>query len=218
MTRVLYIVRHGQTEWNVARRMQGRWDSPLTALGRTQADLHGRTLAREGGVDAVVASPLGRTRDTAERVNAHLDAPLRFDDALMERDCGDWSGLTLDEIERAYPAEWRARADDPYHHRPPAGENLVDMEARVAALFDGLLADAARRVALVTHGVMSRVLVKRLLALAPVDAVTVRHPNELVYRISLPQPGAAESAYFLEGQGPTPGLLRQNDSETIPRR
>ena len=141
MTRTLYIVRHGQTEWNVARRMQGRWDSPLTALGRTQADLHGRTLAREGGVDAVVASPLGRTRDTAERVNAHLDAPLRFDDALMERDCGDWSGLTLDEIERAYPAEWRARADDPYHHRPPAGENLVDMEARVAALVDGLLSD-----------------------------------------------------------------------------
>jgi broad specificity phosphatase PhoE len=218
MTRTLYIVRHGQTEWNVARRMQGLEDSPLTALGRTQADLHGRTLAREGGVDALIASPLGRTRDTAALVNAHLDAPLRFDESLMERDCGAWSGLTLEEIERAYPGEWRARADDPYHHRPPDGENLVDMEARVAPLLDAALTDTARRVALITHGVMSRVLVKRLLALEPVEAAVVRHPNELVYRISLPEPGAAASAYFLEGRGPTPGLLRQNDSETIPRR
>ena len=218
MTRVLYIVRHGQTEWNVARRMQGHRDSPLTPVGRTQADRHGRTLAREGGVDAVVASPLGRTRDTAELVNAHLEAPLRFDDALMERDCGAWSGLTLEEIECAYPGEWRARADDPYHHRPPAGENLPDMEARVAGLLEAILDDPARRVALVTHGVMSRVLVKRLLSLTPVEAVTVRHPNELVYRISLPAPGAAESAYFVEGHGPTPGLLRQIDDETIPRR
>lgn len=213
--KILYILRHGQTEWNVARRMQGRRDSPLTELGRLQADVHGRTLARQGPVEALIASPLGRTRATAELVNTHLAAPLRHEEALMERDCGAWSGLTLTEIQAAYPREWQARSADPYHHRPPEGENLVDMEARIAALLDTLINGSERTLALITHGVMSRVIVKRLLALSPADAVTVRHPNELFYRIEIGGSGQASSAYYLEGQGPKPGLLRENDSETI---
>ncbi|MDZ7669756.1 MAG: histidine phosphatase family protein [Gammaproteobacteria bacterium] len=213
--RVLYILRHGQTEWNAARRMQGRRDSPLTALGRVQAELHGRTLARQDPVEALIASPLGRTRDTAELVNEHLAAPVRFEDALMERDCGAWSGLTLSEIQAAYPGEWQARSVDPYHHRPPDGENLVDMEARIAVLLDALVNGSERTLALITHGVMSRVIVKRLLALSPAEAVTVRHPNELFYRVEIAPSGQTSSAYYLEGQGPKPGLLRENDSETI---
>jgi probable phosphoglycerate mutase len=216
--RTVYIVRHGQTEWNVARRMQGHRDSPLTALGQIQADLHGRTLARQAGIDALIASPLGRTRATAALLNAHLSVPVRYEPVLMERDCGAWSGLTLDEIECAYPDEWRARGGDPYHHRPPAGENLVDMEVRVGGFLDELLSTGERNVALVTHGVMSRVIIKRLLELSPDQAVTVRHPNELFYRVEISSPGHAQSVYFLEGQGPTPGLLHQNDSETISRR
>jgi hypothetical protein len=65
---------------------------------------------------------------------------------------------------------------------------------------------------------MSRVIIKRLLELSPDQAVTVRHPNELFYRVEISSPGHAQSVYFLEGQGPTPGLLHQNDSETIPGR
>lgn len=216
MTRkTLFILRHGQTEWNVASRMQGRRDSPLTELGRSQADLHGRTLAQQGGVEALIASPLGRTRDTAGLVNAHLGVAVRFEDDLMERDCGLWSGLTLREIEDAYPEEWQARGSDPYHHRPPQGENLVDMELRVGDLIDTLLAAPERTLGLVTHGVMSRVIIKRLLDLGPADAVDVRHPNELLYRVDVVGRGRAASAYFLEGRGPTPGLLRKNDGETI---
>lgn len=213
--RTIYILRHGQTEWNVARRMQGHMDSALTELGRLQVDLHGRTLARLGGVEALIASPLGRTRDTAELLNAHLSTPVRHETTLMERDCGDWSGLTLDEIEAAHPEEWRARSEDPYHHRPPGGENLVDMEARVEGFLESLVEGVERTLALVTHGVMSRVILKRLLELTPDHAVSVRHPNALFYRITLNPMRDARSAYFLEGQGPTPGLLHQNDSETI---
>jgi probable phosphoglycerate mutase len=211
----LYIVRHGQTEWNVATRMQGHMDSALTAVGRMQADLHGRTLARLGGIEAVIASPLGRARETAELVNGHLSVPIRHEPALMERDCGAWSGLTIAEVAAAYPGEWRARNDDPYYHRPPEGENLVDMEARVAGFLEALLPGPARTLALVTHGVMSRVILKRLLDLTPELAVTVRHPNELFYRVEVAAAGRAESAHFVAGQGPRPGLLHQIDSETI---
>ncbi len=211
----VYIVRHGQTEWNVATRMQGRLDSALTDLGRLQADLHGRTLARLGDVDAVIASPLGRTRETAELINAHLSVPVSHEPALMERDCGAWSGLSIAEIEAAYPEEWRARADDPYHHRPPEGENLQDMEARLSGFLDAVLARESRTLALVTHGVMSRVILKRLLDLAPREAAAVRHPNELFYWVAFNGEARAESAYFIDGQGPRRGLLRKNDDETI---
>jgi probable phosphoglycerate mutase len=196
--------------------MQGQMDSILTDMGRMQADLHGRTLARLGGVDTLIASPLGRTRETADLVNAHLSVPVTHDPVLMERDCGVWSGLTLKEIEAAYPDEWQARNEDPYHHRPPEGENLLDMEARVGGLLGSLLDGGYRTLALVTHGVMSRVILKRLLDLSPERAVTVRHPNELFYRLEVAAPGRAQSAYFIQGQGPRPGLLHQNDSETIP--
>ncbi|MEQ8487022.1 MAG: histidine phosphatase family protein [Pseudomonadales bacterium] len=213
---VLYVIRHGQTEWNVAGRMQGRLDSPLTERGRRQADVHGRTLARDGGVDRLIVSPSGRTRATAELLNAHLAAPLRFEDALMERDCGAWSGLTIDEIASRHPEAWRGRLDDPYHHRPPEGENLPDMERRVAGLLDELLAAGAGRVALVTHGVMSRVIVKRLLALDPAEAARVRHPNELCYRVVVGGSGGPEAAHFVDGDGPRGGLLRHEGDGTIP--
>lgn len=213
--RTLYIVRHGQSEWNAATRMQGRMDSALTAVGRAQAEVHGRTLARLGGIEAMIASPLGRTRETAAILNAHLKVPVGHEPALMERDCGAWSGLTISEIVAAYPDEWQARMRDPYYHRPPEGENLADMEARVAAFVDGLLERGEHSVALVTHGVMSRVILKRLLNLAPERAALVRHPNELFYRVDVTAPGQAKSAYFIEGQGPRPGLLHQNESETI---
>ncbi len=208
--RTLYLVRHGQTEWNASGRMQGRLDSPLTALGRQQADAHGRTLKALGGVDAVVASPLGRTRKTAALVNAHLSAPLRYDDALMERDCGEWSGLTAEEIAARYPDSWRARGEDPFHHRPPQGENLEDMGARVRDCLVDLLGGSARRVALVTHGIMSRVIIRHVLDLTPELVVAVRHPNELFYRLEV-RPDGVRVAHFLAGEGPLDGLLHHAD-------
>jgi broad specificity phosphatase PhoE len=195
--------------------MQGRLDSPLTPEGRAQADSHGRTLARLGGADAMIASPLGRTRATADLLLAHLDVPVRFEGALMERDCGAWQGMTLAEIEAAYPDAWRARTEDPYHHRPPLGENLVDMEQRVAGFVDEVLAGAEQRVVLVTHGVMSRVLLKRLLGLAPATAVEVRHPNELFYQLDVSERRCHASAYFIAGQGPRRGLLHHEANGTI---
>ena len=68
---VLYLVRHGETEWNRQRRMQGRLDSRLTAEGRAHARVHGQLLAREA-VAQMIVSPLGRTRETAELILAGL--------------------------------------------------------------------------------------------------------------------------------------------------
>src|SRR5579864_3425707 len=100
----IFLVRHGETEWNRARRYQGWSDSPLTARGVAQAAAIGRGLATipEAVGAAIVASPLGRARRTAEIIAECLQykAPIRFDDRLREISLGSWDGLDRRQVRR----------------------------------------------------------------------------------------------------------------------
>ena len=100
MTRIL-LVRHGESEWNATRRWQGQADPPLTDLGRTQA---AHAAAALGAVDAIVTSDLQRASATAQVIAdaLGLDAPM-IDPRLRERDAGEWSGLTREEIHDQWP-------------------------------------------------------------------------------------------------------------------
>lgn len=202
----LYIVRHGQTEWNVAQRMQGRMDSPLTERGRAQAQANGALLQRAGGVEQLWVSPSGRTAETANLINSHVRAHIEYADALMERDCGLWSGLTLTQIEQDYPDAWAARNKNAYEHRPPEGENLHDMLLRVKDFLDDLFVVDWGSVGLVTHGVMSKVILKYFLGLSELQCVGLRHPNELVYRLQF-FADRIEPSYYLDGGESQDGLL-----------
>ncbi len=202
----LYIVRHGQTEWNVAQRMQGRMDSPLTDLGRTQAQANGKLLQQAGGVEQLWVSPSGRTAETANLLNSHLRANIDYVDALMERDCGLWSGLTITEIEQDYPSDWQARGQNAYAHRPPQGENLHDMLLRVKDFLEDLFVVEWASVGLVTHGVMSKVILKYFLDLSELQCVSLRHPNDLVYRLQF-FADRIEPSYFVDGGESRDGLL-----------
>ncbi len=205
MVEVLYLVRHGETEWNRQRRMQGRLDSKLTAEGREHARRNGELLAREA-VEQMVVSPLGRTRETADLLRTGCAVPVTYDERLVERHCGAWEGLTIDEIEARYPDEWSARLRDPFHHRPPAGENLPDMLQRIAPLARQLATLPVRRLAIVSHGISGRVLLTHFLGLQPADANRVRQPNDLVYRLDFSATSVA-CDHFRDGTGPVPGLF-----------
>ncbi len=202
---VLYLVRHGETEWNRQQRLQGRLDSRLTEQGREHARRNGELLAREA-VEHLWVSPLGRTRETAALIASHCNVPATYDDRLMERHCGAWEGLTIDEIVAQFPQEWAERSRDPFHHRPPAGENLPDMLLRVAPLAVRLRELPQRRVAIVSHGIVGRVLLAHFLGLSPTEADRVRQPNDLVYRLDF-SGDAAISDHFRAGEGPHAGLF-----------
>jgi probable phosphoglycerate mutase len=202
---VLYLVRHGETEWNRQRRMQGRLDSRLTPEGRAHARKHGELLARET-VEHMVVSPLGRTRETAELILEGCGIPVTYDARLVERHCGEWEGLTIDEISVRYPDEWAARSRDPFHHRPPAGENLPDMLERIAPLATRLCDWPVKRLAIVSHGISGRVLLTHFLGLKPSEADRVRQPNDFVYRLSFSN-GAVSCDHFRGGEGPHAGLF-----------
>ena len=206
--RYLYIVRHGETEWNVQQRMQGRLDSPLTEAGKQHAQANGAVIRSLGGVQQLCVSPSGRTMETAFIVNSHTQCPIEYFDELMERDCGEWSGRTIDEISDQYPQAWLEREQDPFYFRPPGGENLQDMLERAHEFLESLYASDFDQVALVTHGVMSKVILNYYLGLNEVQTNKIRHPNNLVYRLTFTAQNI-ETEHFLDGGTARSWLLYQ---------
>src|SRR5205085_7242130 len=122
----IFLVRHGETEWNRARRYQGWRDSPLTEEGRAQAEALGRLLSRlpEARSAALVASPLGRARHTAEIIRECLGRtePLRFDDRLRELSFGSWDGFTRADIAALMPGAFDDERRDEWYFATPDGE------------------------------------------------------------------------------------------------
>ncbi len=145
-------VRHGETLWNVAGRMQGYLDSPLDASGLAQADALGVRLAA-ASIEALYVSDLGRTLETARRIAAHTGHALVPDARLRERHLGIFQGLTGDEASDLYPDHWRRfRSRDP-EHTLESGESLRQFSTRVVAAVEALAAPhAGGTILVVTHG------------------------------------------------------------------
>jgi probable phosphoglycerate mutase len=146
------VVRHGETQWNVAGRIQGHGDSDLTETGRAQAEAIASRLAAES-FDAIVASDLGRAFDTAQAIARGCGLPIATDPRLRERSFGVGEGLTYEEIDRQYPDIFsRVRSTDP--DAPiPGGESRRQFHERVRAAFEALAREHdGRRLTVVTHG------------------------------------------------------------------
>ena len=155
----IFVLRHGQTEWNTIGRHQGRLDSPLTDLGRAQAVAQSRILAAAiGNLHDFTAycSPQGRATETANIALAPLGLAAIRDDRLREISFGIWQGLTFDEIASGWP-DLVSDADlDPFgwQFQAPGGEAFEDISARAL----GFLHDLTDPSIIVTHGITSRVM------------------------------------------------------------
>lgn len=150
----LYLMRHGQTVWNAEGRMQGRLDSPLTALGIAQARAQARLVA---GIEAHrFASPQGRAQQTARIV---FDGqPFQTDSRLAEIDIGSFSGRLYPDLAAARPDLFGGPTYDWYDHAP-GGEGFAGLMARARAFLGDLTGPAL----IVTHGITLRML--RLIAM-----------------------------------------------------
>jgi broad specificity phosphatase PhoE len=211
--RTWYLVRHGETEWNAASRMQGQLDSPLTPLGREHALGSARLLARLG-VDFAFASPLGRVRETVAIIQAELRLPVTFDDRLKEWSAGDWSGALHADIPRRWPAEWAAWDADRYTSRSPGGESFADLIARASDFLVDVAPAPGTRVAIIAHGFLNRALAGVLLSLGPAEMLEVRQSNDTVIRI-VEGPAGHTVDHFTGGKGPLSGLPTDNDSSYV---
>jgi broad specificity phosphatase PhoE len=159
---LVYLVRHGQTDWNAEHRLQGQADVDLNEVGRRQAARNGLKLgeliADPAGFD-FVASPMRRTRETMELVRKAMGLPTlayRTDPRLVEVHFGDWQGHTLAELDLKNPGTTAARDLDKWNFVPPGegAESYAMLHRRVAPWFDEL----TRPTVCVTHGGIFRVL------------------------------------------------------------
>ncbi len=179
---ILFLARHGETDWNRANRWQGHTDVALNDVGRAQAAALGARL-RGLGVARVFASDLSRARETAEIVAGLLGAPfLGVDADLRERGFGVFEGLTRVECEARHPEAWRLYSGDP--RCPPPGAEPHDRVVarmgaalrRLAAAPDG--ADDPGPALVVSHGGAIRALLSHERG-APLPPI----PNGASFRI-----------------------------------
>ncbi len=152
----MLVVRHGQTTWNAEKRWQGRADSPLSVLGIAQAEWAAKVL---DSFDLVVTSDLTRARDTGAIIAEALGAPSIAEPDLAERDVGEWTGLSFDEIEAGWPG---ALASGGHPNGWESDETVADRA--IGALHRIAKAHPGERVFVVTHGGLIRSL-ERLLGL-----------------------------------------------------
>jgi broad specificity phosphatase PhoE len=178
----IFLVRHGETEWNRARRYQGWSDSPLTARGIAQAAAIGHCLRTlpEAAAAAIVASPLGRARHTAEIIAEVLRyaAPLRFDDRLREISLGPLDGLGRREI-RALMGT--AFVEFEWYFQTAGGQTYDDFAGNIAAWLRDI-GDAP--VIAVCHGVVTRVLRGLYAGLPRAEALCLPVPQDRIFRLS----------------------------------
>ncbi|GAA3300077.1 histidine phosphatase family protein [Dactylosporangium vinaceum] len=178
----VFLARHGQTEWNVLHRGQGRLDSPLTPAGLAQAHRHASAL-RHRAVDGVFASPLGRAVATARIIGDALGLAIEIVDELTEIDHGAFSGLLEEEIDARFPGERRRRSADKYRWRYPGGESYADTDTRAAVALRRIARSPARRPLIISHEMIGRMLQRNLLALDPKVALARSHPHDVVFVI-----------------------------------
>ncbi|WP_328526076.1 histidine phosphatase family protein [Kribbella sp. NBC_00359] len=175
----VYLARHGQTEWNVAGRRQGRHDSPLTPEGLRQARRNADLLSGHQ-IDAIFTSPLGRARRTAEIVGETLGLQAQVLDELAEVAHGAWSGLTSAEIDAGWPGQRAAREQDKYTFRFPDGESYADADVRAGRALAEVARSDARRPLLVSHEMIGRMLLKQL---GVAGSLQLRQSSDLIYRV-----------------------------------
>lgn len=175
----LFLVRHGETDWNREGRLQGGKDIPLNALGRMQAEEAARRLKELTPNYATIdylCSPMERARETMTILRRELDLPqqeFRIDERLRELTFGDWEGFTWREIRKSANASERERAQarerDKWGFVPPGGESYRMLAERIRPVLEGLSPDTV----MVSHGGVARAVLALVGAVGTADAARV---------------------------------------------
>jgi broad specificity phosphatase PhoE len=183
----VYYIRHGETDWNVGGRLQGRRDVLLNARGRAQAAHCGGLLrdlfARDGRDPAdldYVSSPLGRARETMELARPALGLGpegYRVEPRLSEISFGEWEGFTIAQLHTHDPQRIAQREHDKWHFLPPGGESYELMSARIREWYESLERDTVAT----AHGGTARGLIAILGIAKPAAAPLVDIAQGVVY-------------------------------------
>ena len=183
--------RHGATAYSLEKRFSGSGgaDPALAPLGEQQAEALAREIAARGGVDAIVASPLLRTLQTAERVAHATGAAIDIEPGIAECSFGEWDGYTFAEVNERWPVElaaWLASTDV----APPGGESFAECRDRV---------DRARRDVLTRHAGQRVAVISHVTPIKLMTGICVDAPLSSLYRMELAPCSLTTIAWFADG-------------------
>ena len=198
------LVRHGQTEWNRIRRVQGQTDALLDETGREQARLVGERLASEEGISAVYASDLSRAMDTAKAiVDHHPELDITADERMREIDFGPWEGKLWQEFEaqdKELIEKWR---QDVTSVTIPGVEPIEDFASRVQSFMDHMVAKHPEdKILVAAHGGSINMFL----------TIAMEMPLKNCWRMQVSNTSIAELYIFPEGSY----LVKTNDAHHLP--
>ncbi|WP_279020959.1 histidine phosphatase family protein [Intestinibacter bartlettii] len=201
MTNTIYIVRHGQTEWNLLGKTQGHGNSDLTPKGIEQAELLADSMTKYP-IDYIYSSDLGRAYQTAEIIGNKLNIEVEKTEALREMNFGTWEGRIIKDIIEEDPELYKMWRNEPHLAKIPQGETLSQIKKRTDAFikeinekYDG------KHIVLVTHSLCARIM---LLSFLDSDVKNI-------YRIN--QANTALNIIELRDYGPV--VMKMNDTTHI---
>ena len=201
MTNTIYIVRHGQTEWNLLGKTQGHGNSDLTPKGIEQAELLADSMTKYP-IEYIYSSDLGRAYQTAEIIGNKLNIEVEKTEALREMNFGTWEGRIIKDIIEEDPELYKMWRNEPHLAKIPQGETLSQIKERTDAFikeinekYDG------KHIVLVTHSLCARIM---LLSFLDSDVKNI-------YRIN--QANTALNIIELRDYGPV--VMKMNDTTHI---
>ena len=183
---MIYLCRHGQTEFNAIGRRQGQVDSNLTAMGQAQATAMGRRLASLNLADfRIFASPLGRAYHSARLIAAALGNPeITLDPRLMEIGMGSWDGKTDLEIDTAHPGLRASVPPEAWWFHSPDGETYAIFAARLQAALHDIQSDPTPVKIIVAHAVVSRVIRAQWAGLTEIESHRLPVPQDAFFALT----------------------------------
>lgn len=194
----LYLVRHGQTLWNLEGKTQGNKDSDLTLLGIKQAKKLGEYF-RDIELDEIYCSPLERSYLTARIIACIKDLDCKLDNRLVEMNFGEWEGLTLSEIKNNYPKSFRTWMEEPHLANIPSGETIETAQKRIVDFVNSKIIESNKNTTLVvSHGTLIRLLLLDVLSM------------DLKHYFKLKQSNASINLIEFRHYGPV--LIKYNDT------
>lgn len=193
----LYIIRHGQTEWNTEKRLQGWNNSDLTQKGIQDAENLSERL-KDTDFDHIYSSPQRRAFETAEIVKRDRNIDIVKLDGLKEIGFGSWEGMKIDEILAEYKDEYRSFIDTPHLYEPiPGNESFEDIYERVDQALKKIIKRGGDKVLIVCHGVTIKVLISIIKEIPLKDFSTI--PIHIGTALNICEVNEGEIKFTLEG-------------------
>lgn len=163
----IIIVRHGETSYNREEIFRGRIDIPLNKTGEKQAKILAENL-RNFKIDKIFSSPLKRAIQTAEEISKIQNIKMDVEESLIDMDFGRWQGLSLKEVKKRFPQEYKIWEETPQKIKIPQGESLKDVRKRLRKFLEERVFNLEEdfTVCIVSHRVINKILILTLLGLS----------------------------------------------------